>query len=202
MIVWQRPNLLLLDEPTNHLDLETREALTEALAQFEGTMLLVSHDRHLLRATSDEFVIVADGQMTPFDGDLDDYRDWMMKSKLAAQNAARNTSTSTPAPTAITPTKVERSEQKKMTAQERQRLVALKKPLAAKLSKLEKEMNVINAELERIEHSMADASIYDASRKDELKILLDTQVSSKRKLEHFESEWLQLNEELEQLDIE
>ena len=202
LIVWQRPNLLLLDEPTNHLDLETREALTEALAQFEGTMLLVSHDRHLLRATSDEFVIVADGQMTPFDGDLDDYRDWMMKSKLAAQNAARNTSTSTPAPTAITPTKVERSEQKKMTAQERQRLVALKKPLAAKLSKLEKEMNVINAELERIEHSMADASIYDASRKDELKILLDTQVSRKRKFEHFESEWLQFNEELEQLDIE
>jgi len=202
LIVWQRPNLLLLDEPTNHLDLETREALTEALAQFEGTMLLVSHDRHLLRATSDEFVIVADGKMTPFDGDLDDYRDWMMKSKLAAQNTARNTSTPATAPIAITPTKVERSDQKKLSPHERQRLATLKKPLVAKLAKLEKEMGSINKELERIENSMADTTIYDASRKDELKLLLDTQVSSKRKLEHFESEWLQLNEEIEQLGTE
>ncbi len=88
MIVWQRPNLLLLDEPTNHLDLETREALTVALAQFEGTLVLVSHDRHLLRATTDEFLIVADGKLQPFDGDMDDYRDWLFKTKLAAEKAA------------------------------------------------------------------------------------------------------------------
>src|SRR5207244_13555185 len=75
LIVWQRPNLLLLDEPTNHLDLETREALTVALAQFEGTLVLVSHDRHLLRATTDQLLIVADGAVRPFDGDLDDYRE-------------------------------------------------------------------------------------------------------------------------------
>src|SRR6185369_15117370 len=81
LIVWQRPNLLLLDEPTNHLDLETREALTVALAQFEGTLVLVSHDRHLLRATTDQFLIVADGRLQPFDGDLEDYRDWLLKSK-------------------------------------------------------------------------------------------------------------------------
>jgi ATP-binding cassette, subfamily F, member 3 len=87
MIVWQRPNLLLLDEPTNHLDLETREALTVALAQFEGTLVLVSHDRHLLRATTDQFLIVADGQLQPFDGDMDDYRDWLFKTKLAAGRA-------------------------------------------------------------------------------------------------------------------
>src|ERR1700674_1468956 len=82
LIVWQRPNLLLLDEPTNHLDLETREALTVALAQFEGTLVLVSHDRHLLRATTDQFMIVADGRLEPFDGDLEDYREWLLKSKL------------------------------------------------------------------------------------------------------------------------
>lgn len=85
LIVWQRPNLLLLDEPTNHLDLETREALTMALAQFEGTLVLVSHDRHLLRATTDQFVIVADGKVAPFDGDLDDYRDWLFQTKLNAK---------------------------------------------------------------------------------------------------------------------
>jgi len=89
LIVWQRPNLLLLDEPTNHLDLETREALTEALAQFEGTLLLVSHDRHLLRATTDEFIIVADGEVRPFDGDLDDYKAWLYKTKLATKQAAK-----------------------------------------------------------------------------------------------------------------
>jgi energy-coupling factor transporter ATP-binding protein EcfA2 len=81
LIVWQKPNLLLLDEPTNHLDLETREALTVALAQFEGTLVLVSHDRHLLRATTEEFLIVADGSLKPFDGDLDDYRDWLFKDQ-------------------------------------------------------------------------------------------------------------------------
>ncbi len=93
MIVWQRPNLLLLDEPTNHLDLETREALTVALAQFEGTLVLVSHDRHLLRATTDQFLIVADGKLQPFDGDMDDYRDWLFKTKLAAQQQATLDST-------------------------------------------------------------------------------------------------------------
>ena len=82
LIVWQRPNLLLLDEPTNHLDLETREALTVALAQFEGTLVLVSHDRHLLRATTDQLLIVADGTLRQFDGDLDDYRDWLLKRRL------------------------------------------------------------------------------------------------------------------------
>ena len=90
LIVWQRPNLLLLDEPTNHLDLETREALTDALAQFEGTLILVSHDRHLLRATTDEFVIVADGKVEPFDGDLDDYKAWLFSTKLDAKKATKS----------------------------------------------------------------------------------------------------------------
>src|SRR5690348_3080742 len=88
LIVWQRPNLLLLDEPTNHLDLETREALAVALAQFEGTLVLVSHDRHLLRATTDQFLLVADGRLSPFDGDLDDYRDWLFRTRLAPQQEA------------------------------------------------------------------------------------------------------------------
>ena len=97
------PNLLLLDEPTNHLDLETREALTMALAQFEGTLVLVSHDRHLLRATTDQFIIVADGKLQPFDGDLDDYRDWLFKTKLAAKTAAGTAPAALPPATANPP---------------------------------------------------------------------------------------------------
>ena len=96
LIVWQRPNLLLLDEPTNHLDLETREALAVALAQFEGTLILVSHDRHLLRATTEKLLIVADGTLREFDGDLDDYRDWLLKRDLAPKPAKKKGVTEKP----------------------------------------------------------------------------------------------------------
>ncbi|HEY5801058.1 MAG TPA: ATP-binding cassette domain-containing protein, partial [Burkholderiaceae bacterium] len=108
LIVWQRPNLLLLDEPTNHLDLETREALTMALAQFEGTLVLVSHDRHLLRATTDQFIIVADGRLQPFDGDLDDYKDWLFQTKLGKGTtvlpaAGKDNKTAFPSVSAVAP---------------------------------------------------------------------------------------------------
>ena len=83
LLVRQRPNLLLLDEPTNHLDIEMREALTEALQDYEGALIVVAHDRHLLRATADEFWLVAEGTLTRFDGDLDDYRDWVRSRRPA-----------------------------------------------------------------------------------------------------------------------
>ncbi|MGI4814790.1 MAG: ATP-binding cassette domain-containing protein [Janthinobacterium lividum] len=100
LIVWQKPNLLLLDEPTNHLDLDTREALTQALAQFDGTMIIVSHDRHLLRAVSDEFMLVADHKLGPFDGDLDDYRVWLLANAQARRTAAVAGAAATAASTA------------------------------------------------------------------------------------------------------
>src|SRR5690606_24429524 len=90
LIVWQKPNLLLLDEPSNHLDVDTREALATALAEFAGSVLLVSHDRHLLRTTVDSFWIVADGQVQEFDGDLEDYRDWLSARSANARAQARN----------------------------------------------------------------------------------------------------------------
>ena len=89
MLVWQRPNLLLLDEPTNHLDLTTREALSMALNEFEGTVMLVSHDRALLREVCDEFWLVSGGELEPFDGDLDDYQRWLLEQASAAARAAR-----------------------------------------------------------------------------------------------------------------
>src|SRR5207248_8973573 len=128
LIVWQRPNLLLLDEPTNHLDLETREALTVALAQFEGTLVLVSHDRHLLRATTEKLLIVANGTLREFDGDLDDYRDWLLKSD--------------PAPKAAKPPKP--------AAALRPKLVN-KKPIVARIKRLEEMMSRLTAQKTSIE---------------------------------------------------
>ncbi len=194
LIVWQRPNLLLLDEPTNHLDLETREALTEALAQFDGTVLLVSHDRHLLRATTDEFMIVADGRLQPFDGDLDDYKDWLFQTRLSA-NAPSTVSPDNDAPH---PT-MDRREQKRLEAQERQRMSALKKPIEARLRKLESQMEPLSARLASVEQTLAGSEIYDASRKDELKQLLEEQISCKKTLEQLEGEWLEQQEALEKI---
>ncbi len=195
LIVWQRPNLLLLDEPTNHLDLETREALTEALAQFDGTLLLVSHDRHLLRATTDEFLIVAEGRLQPFGGDLDDYKDWLFRTRLAA-----NASAAQPAPTSgQVAAPVDRREQKRLEAQERQRLSALRKPIDTRLQKIEAQMTPLSEKLASLEHTLADSSIYDASRKEELKQLLEEQVSCKKMLEQLESEWLEQQELLEKI---
>jgi ATP-binding cassette subfamily F protein 3 len=131
LIVWQRPNLLLLDEPTNHLDLETREALAVALAQFEGTLVLVSHDRHLLRATTDQLLIVRDGTLRAFDGDLDDYRDSLLKK-----------------------------EQKVVLEKKLPSKPQKQKPPAARLQRLEKEMAKLNERKAAIEARLADPAIY------------------------------------------
>ena len=209
LIVWQRPNLLLLDEPTNHLDLETREALTLALAQFEGTLVVVSHDRHLLRATTDQFIIVADGRLQPFDGDLDDYKDWLFKTKLgkgtevlpgAAAAAKAAVAAPAPAPVAAAPVSTsERKEQKKLDAGERQRVSALRKPLENRLKRVEEQMAKLNARKAGIDARLLDSGVYDADRKDELKTLVADQAFCVRDLGTLENEWLELQEQLEGL---
>ncbi len=181
LIVWQRPNLLLLDEPTNHLDLETREALTDALAQFDGTLMLVSHDRHLLRATTDQFLIVADGALTPFDGDLDDYKDWLFKTKLAAKMQAL----ANPAPVLAVPVVAAKAPAPK------------NKNLASRIKKLEEQMAKINEQKVLLDTQLADPEIYTAPRKAELKTLLDQQALCVQQLADFEVEWLEQQEALE-----
>ncbi len=209
LIVWQRPNLLLLDEPTNHLDLETREALTMALAQFEGTLVVVSHDRHLLRATTDQFIIVADGKLQPFDGDLDDYKDWLFKTKLAAKNAASNAtlppvaekSASPVAPTPVAAVSaVDKREQKKQEAEERQKLAARKKPIELKIKKLEEQIAKRNAQKASVDEKLADPLIYDAANKKELKQLLADQTFYTKEITQLEAEWLEQQEALEQVN--
>ncbi|ALU89231.1 ATP-binding cassette domain-containing protein [Herbaspirillum rubrisubalbicans] len=202
LIVWQRPNLLLLDEPTNHLDLETREALTMALAQFEGTLVLVSHDRHLLRATTDQFLIVAEGKLQPFDGDLDDYKDWLFKTKLAARNDA---AAAAPLPTSSQPVEaapaslVDRKEQKRLEAEQRQKMSALKKPIEARIKRLDEQIAKLNVRKGEIDARLASPDIYDAANKDELKTLITDQAYCSKELEQLENEWLEQQEALEQL---
>ena len=172
LIVWQRPNLLLLDEPTNHLDLDTREALTVALAQYEGTLVLVSHDRHLLRASTEQLLIVAQGSVRPFDGDLDDYR-----ASLLERDAK-------PAP----PVKPKPA---KPVAEK------ARKPLEARVRRLEELMTRLAARKADIEARLADSAIYAASRSEELKALLVDQGYVAKELESLEAEWLAKQADLE-----
>jgi ATP-binding cassette, subfamily F, member 3 len=201
LIVWQRPNLLLLDEPTNHLDLETREALTLALAQFEGTLVVVSHDRHLLRATTEEFIIVANGRLQPFDGDLDDYKNWLFQTKLGkpAETAPPASNDEKPAAAPVAASAVDRKEQKRLEAGERQRLAALKKPIESRIKRLEEQMAKLNARKSEIDARLLEPSIYEADKKEELKTLVADQAFLVRDLGALEEEWLALQEQLESL---
>ena len=169
LIVWQRPNLLLLDEPTNHLDLDTREALTVALAQFEGTLVLVSHDRHLLRATTDKLLIVANGTLREFDGDLEDYRDWLLKRE--------------PAPKVAKPAAAPRPKS------------VNKKPIVARIKRLEEMMSGLNAQKTSIEARLADPAVY--LDQEALGKLLQDQAYVAREIEQVETEWLEKQAELD-----
>ena len=188
LIVWQKPNLLLLDEPTNHLDLETREALTVALAQFEGTLVLVSHDRHLLRAATDEFMIVADGGLKPFDGDLDDYRDWLFKTRLAK-----------PEVEASSEVRIDRKAERRQEAEARQKLSAARKPIEKQIAQLEKRLDSLNTRKAAVDARLVDEAIYAEANKEELKRLLLEQAELAQELEEVEGEWLALQEVLEGL---
>ncbi|RDU99544.1 ATP-binding cassette domain-containing protein [Trinickia dinghuensis] len=202
LIIWQKPNLLLLDEPTNHLDLETRHALTMALAQFEGTLILVSHDRHLLRASTDQFMLVAKHRLQPFDGDLDDYRDWLLQhaaetraaAKAASQAGASGESARTSEASAGN-----RKDQRRQEAEARQKVAHLKKPLQNRISKLEKEMEALNAEKATLDAFVADPASYEAAMKAKLTDAIKRQGEVHARLETLEAEWLNAQEELEQI---
>ncbi|HYC41448.1 MAG TPA: ATP-binding cassette domain-containing protein [Noviherbaspirillum sp.] len=202
LIVWQRPNLLLLDEPTNHLDLETREALTMALAQFEGTLVLVSHDRHLLRATTDQFMIVAEGKLQPFDGDLDDYRDWLFKTKLGKAELPASASEKPNSQQSVgtaSESREDRQERRRLEAEERQRLSSLRKPIESRIKRLDEQMAKLNVRKAEVDARLADPAIYDDANKEELKAMILDQAYIAKELEQLETEWLEQQEALEKL---
>ncbi|NEG94037.1 ABC transporter ATP-binding protein [Leclercia adecarboxylata] len=186
LIVWQRPNLLLLDEPTNHLDLDMRQALTEALIEFEGALVVVSHDRHLLRSTTDDLYLVHDSKVEPFDGDLEDYQQWLsdvQKQESQPAEGAKDNANSAQA----------RKDQKRRDAELRTQT----QPLRKEITRLEKEMEKLNATLEAVEEKLGDSGLYDQSRKAELTECLQIQAKTKSSLEECEMAWLDAQEQLE-----
>ena len=192
LIVWQKPNLLLLDEPSNHLDVQTREALATALAEFDGSVLMVSHDRHLLRTTVDNFWIVADGKVIEFDGDLEDYQVWLSERQqtMRRQEQDENPSSSP---------SLDRKEQKRLEAQERQRLSVLRKPLEKALAKIEKLMSQQSARIEQIDLLIADETFYSDERRDERVKTLAEHGELTAKQAKLEEQWLELSSEIEAL---
>ncbi|WP_426578101.1 ABC transporter ATP-binding protein [Xenorhabdus stockiae] len=199
LIVWQRPNLLLLDEPTNHLDLDMRQALTEALIDFDGALVVVSHDRHLLRSTTDELYLVHDGKVEAFTGDLEDYQQWLtelQRQQLRESQEEKNaTGTDSSTNNAQNFSAQERKDQKRREAEFRSQT----QPLRKRLTILEKQMENLSTELENIEEKLSDNTIYENDRKTELTECLYKQNNTKSKLEDIEVEWLDIQEQIEKM---
>ncbi|MCP1337975.1 ATP-binding cassette domain-containing protein [Idiomarina sp. M1R2S28] len=188
LIIYQRPNLLLLDEPTNHLDLGLRDALVAALQEYEGALIVVSHDRHLLRTTVDEFCLVADGKAETFDGDLDAYHDWLQ------QQAANDKRSEQPA----TRQRDDRKQQKRKEAEARQKT----KPLRQQIEKAEKNIHTLEQKLADIHEQLSDSSLYDDANKAKLQKLLDQQAQAQKDLQQQENLWMTAEEELAELTEE
>ncbi len=194
LIVWQKPNLLLLDEPTNHLDLDMRQALTMALQTFEGAMVIVSHDRYLLRATADDLYLVHDRQVAPFSGDLTDYYKWLTEQQKAqrkeaqAQQPAKDSSNSAAG----------RKEQKRREAEFRKQTA----PIRKLITKLEAQMDKLNQKLAEAESQLVDNSLYEVENKAKLNEVLTQQANAKAELEEVEMEWMTQQETLESMEQE
>jgi len=183
ILVYKNPNLLLLDEPTNHLDLDMCHALSVALQDFQGAMVVVSHDRHLLRSVTDTLLLVANEKVVPFDGDLDDYRAWLTEQKR------NNDVTNSPDKTE----NVSRKDQRKLDAERRQK----QKPLLDALKKSEATMEKYHVEQRDLEAQLADTEIYADSEKSRLRTVLERKVQIDKALEDAELTWLDLQEQVD-----
>lgn len=198
LIAWKKPNLLVLDEPTNHLDMETREALTMALSTYEGAVLLVSHDRHLLRAVTDELWLVHEGRKEVFEGDLDDYAKIVLdhrrvtaaeaRAEHQADKAARNEAQP-----------VNNKEARRLAAQERARIAELRKPLKKELEKVEREMNALLEKLKALDTQLADPAFYNGADQGKVAQTLREHGELAPKVEALEMHWLELSEKIEAL---
>ena len=192
LIAWQKPNLLLLDEPTNHLDMEMRHALTLALQAFDGAMLLVSHDRALIRDTTDELWLVADGKLQTYEDDLDSYTRWLAQFRQQQASAANSASATSSTP------KVDAKAQRRLAAEQRQRLAPLKKAA----DQLEQQLDKAQQDMAGIETELADNELYSDSQRDRLKDLLARQADCRQRIDELEMGWLEAQEALEELQAQ
>jgi ATP-binding cassette subfamily F protein 3 len=197
LLIWQRPNLLLLDEPTNHLDLEMRHALTLALQDYQGAIIVVSHDRHLLRSVTDELWLVADGRVQPYEGDLDEYATWITQYRTQAKKKSTSEPVK-PVEAPVVTVKLSASErklQRQQQAEARQRI----QPLTKESKQLEKKLEKLLSEKQEIDQQLADTAIYESSQADRLKQLLKQQTTINKDVAQVESKWLSVTEQLEVL---
>lgn len=188
LLIYQRPNLLLLDEPTNHLDLDMRLALSMALQEFTGAMVIVSHDRHMLKTVTDELILVDSGKATEFDGDLDDYAVWLQNRFRAEEAESKPAEAATTAHSAAG-----RKDQRRESAERRKQL----QPLKRKVDQLEQEMTKLNQQQAKLEAVLADPESYNEANKTKLKQWLLDKSTLETKLATVELEWMTLSEEYE-----
>ena len=188
ILVLQKPNLLILDEPTNHLDLDVRESLTLALQSYEGALLLVSHDRHLLESVCDEFYLMDSGILRPFEGDLDDYRRYSQEKNRA------NLSTQ--------PTKPKFQENKKSARKEAADLRAKLAPYTRQVKNIENQLEKLNDQKHSLDELLADTTLYNDENKEKLQRTLTRQAELKLKIEELEENWMSITEQVETLKQE
>jgi len=183
LLIYQKPNLLLLDEPTNHLDLEMRHALSMALQEYEGAMVLVSHDRHLLRAVTDQFLLVDGGQVKPFNDDLEAYRNWLMQPKtIVVDNDILADGSKT----------INKKAQRQQLAEQRKRL----NPLRKEVKSLEQKMDSLEQEIETIEGELAKPEMYQGENRERMEQLSRLRAELASELGGVEESWLEKSEEL------
>ena len=189
LLIWGKPNLLLLDEPTNHLDLEMRHALTLALQDYEGGMVIVSHDRALLRATCDRFLLVDNGRLTPFDGDLDDYKNWLAQRRAADAAAAQCPDKAAD--------KASRKADREAAAADRQARLTARRPLLKELDQLDKKLAPWHAEKTALDERLADPALYTGPEAGDVPKLLKRQAELTDRIDTAEIRWLELHEALD-----
>lgn len=191
LLIWRQPNLLLLDEPTNHLDLDMRDALSFALQDFTGGVIMVSHDRAMLRATCDQFLIVADGQVREFDGDLDDYKQWLAQQKNQQKTNALQAKQDAPS----------RASSYSQNKADRQARIAARRPVIKAIEAAEALLTKLQVEKGVLDARAADNSLYEPQQRDELQTLLKRQAAVNDEIETLEMQWLDLQSQLEALPL-
>ncbi len=187
LIVWQRPNLLLLDEPTNHLDIDMREALAQALTDFEGALIVVAHDRALLSAATDQWMLVADGKLSAFAGDLDDYKEWA-KQYQKAQGAK---------PEAREEPGQNRRQERRAEAAQRQREAEVRKPFEKKLAAIETELTTLETEAAELEAWLASTEAYEEAQRERLQVSTRRRGEVASRIAQLEEDWLWNQAEME-----